>query len=388
MPSPPSLFSSHRLIQRSCGAARQHRGRKTLWLRMIGEADANYCALGRALGSETEAAFDGIEIGAAVHGDLLDLVDVADRARGPRGIRQVHHRTARAIRPHACDRGSCPRSRASRHPRRRCRRRRASRRCCRDRVLRLRRPGGTGRVPWRTSDRRWDNPRACPTHRYRCRAGARPPRPLQGCSAARRTCDARCDRSPRPGHRSARAPCVRTRRELRAASRWRPARREHGAFLAGREVVGEHQVVVHRAVVIVLVVSDLRAAARGPSGRAPPGGTCAGRARLCRSRRRVRRSPPRAARRRASLLTVDGDAGRGGGTRASSAAAACGARVARSVLLRSCVSLQLRNYEMSDPPLPRMPSSDCPPYRTAAGGWCGSPERNSARCDCRRCPRW
>jgi hypothetical protein len=45
---------------------------------------------------------------------------------------------------------------------------------------------------------------------------------------------------------------------IRRRRRGHRLKREAGAFLAGGKIVGEHQVVVLRAVVIVLVVSDLR----------------------------------------------------------------------------------------------------------------------------------
>ena len=154
-------------------------------------------------------------------------------------------------------RRSCRRSIVSCRPKRPCRRRRASRRCCTGRCLRLLRPCGTGRVPWRTSDRRWGTRHVWPRCRCRCRAGAR----RRGHRAVQlEAVHAMCDAVILPGHvvealgDDARvgAGCLGRRGGGGGLER------EHRALLAGREVVREHQVVIGGAPVIVLVVSDLR----------------------------------------------------------------------------------------------------------------------------------
>ena len=81
MPRPPSLFSSHRLIQRPSGSRVSTAVRETLRLRVLGDADADH-GLRRPAKSNTLSTMSKLR--AAVDRELLGFCDLAGRARHPR----------------------------------------------------------------------------------------------------------------------------------------------------------------------------------------------------------------------------------------------------------------------------------------------------------------
>src|SRR6185295_11722838 len=76
--------------------ARQHTCRKSGRGCVVGDADADHGFVGR----EVEGAVHGVKVDAAIHGDLLELFDLAGVARVPGRVGEPECRATRAVREH------------------------------------------------------------------------------------------------------------------------------------------------------------------------------------------------------------------------------------------------------------------------------------------------